>query len=84
MKTGMNKIGQKEIPGPKNNPRVMEYHEAAGSYSTGDSGKYDAWCAGFVSWVMKKHGYAPPQKAMRALSWKDFGKSVTKPAFVEP
>ena len=81
MKTAMNAIGQKEIPGPKNNPRVMEYHEAAGSYSTGDSGKYDAWCAGFVSWVMKKHGFTPPQKAMRALSWRDFGKSVTKPIF---
>jgi uncharacterized protein (TIGR02594 family) len=81
MKTAMNEIGQKEIPGPKNSPRVMEYHEAAGSYSKGDSGKGDAWCAGFVSWVMKQHGYTLPSYAMRALQWKNFGKSVTKPTF---
>jgi uncharacterized protein (TIGR02594 family) len=81
MKNAMNEIGQKEIPGQKNNPRVMEYHKAAGSYSTGDSGKYDAWCAGFVSWIMKQHGCTPPKKAMRALSWKDFGKAVKNPIF---
>jgi uncharacterized protein (TIGR02594 family) len=81
MKTAMNEIGEKEIPGPKNNPRVMEYHKAAGSYSKGDSGEGDAWCAGFISWVMKQHGYTPPKYAMRALSWKNFGKSVTKPIF---
>jgi uncharacterized protein (TIGR02594 family) len=80
MKTAMNEIGQKEIPGPKNNLRVMEYHKAAGSFSKGDSEGGDAWCAGFVSWVMKQHGYTPPNYAMRALSWKNFGKSA-KPTF---
>jgi hypothetical protein len=29
-----------------------------------------------VSWVMKQHGYTPPQNAMRALSWMNFGKFV--------
>ena len=81
MQTAMNEIGQKEISGPKNNPRVMEYHKAAGSYSKGDSGEGDAWCAGFVSWVMKQHNYTPPGKAMQALSWKNFGISVIKPIF---
>ena len=30
---------------------------------------------------MKQHGYTPPQYAMRAISWKDFGESLNKPVF---
>lgn len=83
MITAMNEIGQKEIPGPiKANPRVMEYHKAArATWIKGDSEKGEAWCASFISWVMRQHGYMPPKEAYRAKSWKDFGRSVTKPTY---
>jgi uncharacterized protein (TIGR02594 family) len=82
MITAMNEIGQKEVPGPKRaNPRILEYHKASSLEAKDDSGARNAWCASFVSWVMKQHGYTPPQNAMRALSWMNFGKYVAKPTF---
>jgi uncharacterized protein (TIGR02594 family) len=81
MKTAMGEQGQMEISGPKANPRIIEYHKASGFDAKDDSGKYNAWCASFVSWVIKQHGDTPPKDAMRALSWENFGKPVTKPTF---
>lgn len=82
MKTAMKEIGQKEIPGPnKANPRILDYHKAARFKRKDDSGGENAWCAAFVSWIMKHHGYTPPKYAMRALQWMDFGKPIKKPSY---
>ena len=83
MKTAMNEIGQKEIPGPKKaNPRILEYHEASrAGWIKDDSEEGCAWCASFVSWVMKQNDYSLPLKAYKAKSWKNFGKPIAKPIF---
>ncbi|MFZ1985091.1 MAG: TIGR02594 family protein, partial [Desulfatitalea sp.] len=82
MITAMNELGQMEIPGPNRaNPRILEYHKSAHFSSTDDSGGENAWCAAFISWVMKQHGYALPQFAFRAMSWTTFGKATAKPTF---
>lgn len=44
-------IGQKEIPGQKSNPRIVEYHKATRLGATDDS---VPWCSSFVNWVMMK------------------------------
>ena len=69
-------LGTKEIPGDGSNPRIEQYHSAAGG-----SGWSDAvpWCASFVAFVMTKAGYKPPKYSARALSWLKFGKSSNEP-----
>jgi uncharacterized protein (TIGR02594 family) len=79
--TAQAEVGEKEIPGAKANPRIMEYHSAAGYWAKDDTGEKNAWCGSFVSWVMKKHGYTPPANAFRAKEWKTFGQALKKPSY---
>lgn len=73
-------LGQKEIPGPKSNPRIIAYHQA-----TTLKAKDEAvpWCASFMSWCIdtaKKQGWVGPEstKAAWARSYLSWGKSVKK------
>jgi uncharacterized protein (TIGR02594 family) len=69
-------LGVKEIPGPKSNPRVEQYHDAAG----GSNWKDDVpWCASFITFIMKKAGYSAPKWPAAAKSWLNFGKSAGRP-----
>lgn len=44
-------LGVKEVPGPGNSPRVLEYHKATKLQATEDS---VAWCSAFVNWVLMR------------------------------
>ena len=79
--TAQAEVGQREVAGAKSNPRIMEYHNAAGYWAKDDTGGKNAWCGSFVSWVMKKHGHTPPANAFRAKEWATFGQSLKKPAY---
>ena len=79
--TAQAEVGQKEVAGTKANPRIMEYHSAAGFWAKDDTGGKNAWCGSFVSWVMRKHGYTPPANAFRAKEWTSFGQALKKPAY---
>lgn len=81
MITAMNEQGQKEVPGIKTNPKILEYFKASRFWGEDDSGSENAWCASFTSWVMEQHGYRAPQNAYRAKSWLKFGKSINKPIY---
>jgi uncharacterized protein (TIGR02594 family) len=64
------------------NPRVVKYHQEGGSPWFDDD--ETPWCASFVAWVMKQHGYGVAQNPARALSWKDNwpdGKRISKPIY---
>ena len=75
-------IGQKEVAGlQKANPRIMEYHQAAGFWAKDDTGGKNAWCGSFVSWVMSKHGHTLPGNAFRAKEWAGFGTKLKAPVF---
>jgi len=72
VKTGIDEIGEKEVAGKKFNKRIVEdYFKASKFWGQDDSGGANAWCASFVSWVMKQHGYTPPKSAYRAKEWKN-------------
>ena len=71
-------IGVKEIPGRGSNPRIEQYHSAAGGGGWSDD---VPWCASFVSFVMQKAGYKLPKYPARALSWLKFGKSAYRPVY---
>lgn len=66
-------LGLKEVPGPKHNPKILEYWAAAkASWFADDE---TPWCGGFMAYCMVKSGIAPPKDAWRAISWAGWGKS---------
>lgn len=65
-------IGLREIPGPKHNPKILEYWQAAKAAWFKDD--ETPWCGGFMAWVMVKCAIVPPAEAPRAISWATWGK----------
>lgn len=78
LKIALREEGIAEAEGPKNNPRILEYHSTTSlkkAMATQDS---TAWCSSFVNWCMKKSGVAGTDSAW-ALDWKDWGKLLEEP-----
>lgn len=74
-------IGQKEIPGTKNNPFIVGIWPAIG-VSWFDS-ELTPWCAGFIAYCLKKTGFKilGPATVARALAWADYGVKLDRPAY---
>ena len=68
-------IGVEEVPGPGDNPRVIEYHQTTTLKATDDS---VAWCSSFVNWCMKQAGITGTGSAA-ARSWLNWGKKLDNP-----
>jgi uncharacterized protein (TIGR02594 family) len=72
-------FGGREIPGPKNNPRIQEY-----LMSTDLAQKYSSlpdetdWCASFVNWCIKKAG-VPVTNSALVSPWRNWGKAAGHP-----
>ncbi|MBQ4822424.1 TIGR02594 family protein [Aquimarina sp. MMG016] len=82
-------MGVEEVIGDSHNPRVIEYHDAAG-YNSSLMGreisddKRDPWCGSFVYWCLKQSGI--PENLLsntgyRAYSWESWGKGVSEPGY---
>jgi len=69
MKVAMGEIGQREVPGSRSNPRIIEYHATTTLRATADE---TAWCASFVNWCLAQIGVAGTNSAA-AASWLDWG-----------
>ena len=67
--TALAEIGVHEIRGGEN-PRILEYHKAAG---TGQDEDEDAWCGAFMGWAWKGLGHEIPKTAGLARSWLTWG-----------
>jgi len=72
LETAKKELGVTEIVGKKDNPRVMQYLDAAskGTYAHDET----PWCAAFISFVMLKSGLPKPRISVRAKSWIQWGK----------
>ncbi|XQW83462.1 TIGR02594 family protein [Thalassotalea piscium] len=81
MKTAINELGESEVSGTQANPRILSYFKASKFWGTDDTGGQNAWCASFVSWVMKQHNIEPVKNAFRAKEWAGFGKKIDKPVY---
>ena len=68
-------LGQHEIDGEGNNPRVVEYHATTTLHATQDS---VAWCSSFVNWCMKQAGLEGTDSAA-AKSWLEWGEALESP-----
>lgn len=76
--TARGELGVREIPGPKANARIVEYHkttrlpdEMAGSDET-------PWCSSFANWCVERVGLEGTGKA-NARSWMEWGYPLEAP-----
>jgi uncharacterized protein (TIGR02594 family) len=65
-------LGQKEIKGAADNPRIREYHAAT---TLGAQPDEVAWCSSFVNWCLKQAGTKGTRSAA-AASWVDWGQDA--------
>lgn len=68
-------LGTTEIPGDRDNPRIVEYHQATSLKATDDE---TAWCSAFVNWCMREAGLPRTDSAM-ARSWLKWGTAISAP-----
>lgn len=67
-------IGTKEVVGPVNNPRVVEYHKYASKSNEVEQNDSVPWCSSFVCFVVEKAGLQSTD-SMMARSWLKWGVS---------
>ena len=67
----------REVPGPGNNPRVVEYHQATSFKATDDA---VPWCSAFVNWCFKEVGISGTRSAA-ARSWLTWGEALDQPEY---
>ncbi len=65
----MSELGVAEVPGPKNNPRILEYDSTT---TLGAKDDFVPWCSAFVCWVMELYG-AQSTRSAEARSWLEWG-----------
>lgn len=75
MRVARGGIGQREIPGPASNSRIVAYNQAAGLPAD------DAvlWVGSFMCWTFKPVGKPCPAAPGRALSWETWGRENEGP-----
>jgi uncharacterized protein (TIGR02594 family) len=71
MPYALNELGQREIPGDQDNPRIVEYHAA--TEGGGRAKDETAWCSSFANWSLDQvHVEGTRSKAAR--SWLKWGR----------
>lgn len=65
------KLGEREIPGSKNNPWIVSFWQLLGAKWFNDD--ETPWCGGFAAWCLAQAGLPYPKDFPRAGSYKDYG-----------
>jgi uncharacterized protein (TIGR02594 family) len=73
-------IGTAEIPGPKSNPKILQWAKRVAArlgitYADDDP----PWCGLFAATCVQSAGFDPPRVAIRAKSWAAFGEPLDHP-----
>ncbi len=68
-------VGVREIPGPEDNDRIVEYHSTTTLKATDDE---TSWCSSFVNWCVIQAGLKGTNSAA-ARSWLKWGMAVSHP-----
>ena len=69
--------GVRELPGPADNPRIVEYHAATSFRATDDE---VPWCSSFVNWCLQQTGREGTRSAA-ARSWLYYGTALDAPEY---
>lgn len=70
-------IGQEEIAGPQNNPRIIEYLASVGNTQGLQDDEID-WASAFVEWSLRQAGIAGP-RSMEPSAWLNWGRTIPEP-----
>lgn len=70
VKKAREEIGTKEVPGSKDNPRIVEYHSYTTLKATDDE---TPWCSSFMCWV-----FGGGTRSAAARSWLSWGQHLDK------
>lgn len=71
---GRTKIGEKEIPGPKHNPWIVNsMWKALGAPWLKTDDADSPWCGGFMAWCMNEAGQPYPKSFPSAGAWATWG-----------
>lgn len=68
-------LGQREIPGDEDNPRILEYAQTTSLEAHDDE---TPWCSAFINWVMEQSGLLLTRSAA-ARSWLTWGIPLAGP-----
>lgn len=68
-------MGIQEIPGSKQEKKILEYHKATSLKATSEE---TPWCSSFANWVTKQCGVEGTNSAA-AKSWMKWGKELKTP-----
>lgn len=71
-------LGQTEVPGKGNNPKIIEYIKTIFKDSKYHSDSDVAWCSTFIQWCCDQVGIKGTGSAW-ARSWLAWGIKITKP-----
>ena len=77
LKVALSEVGEQEIAGEKDNPRIVEYHAATKLQATADE---TPWCSSFCNWVFAQCGIQGTGSAM-ARSWVRWGQRLENPVY---
>lgn len=77
LKVAYKEIGQKEIPGPQENPRIVEYFKSVGA-KPNYRDDIDDWASAFVEWSLNQTGIKGP-KSDEPFAWLDWGQELAHP-----
>jgi len=72
MRIAMGELGQKEIPGYKHNPRIVQYGKSVSLHITNDE---TPWCASFVAHCLEMAQVKSTRSAM-ARSYEKWGQEI--------
>jgi uncharacterized protein (TIGR02594 family) len=72
-KIAQQEIGVEEVPGPGDNPRIVEYLESTSLGSPESENDETPWCSAFVNWCMEQAGIKGTNSAW-ARSWLKWGR----------
>ena len=67
--------GVHEVPGPGDNPRIVEYLKSTSLGKPDNQNDETAWCSAFLNWCMEQAGLEGTNSAW-ARSWLDWGREV--------
>ncbi len=69
LRVGHSQLGQKEIPGPENNPQILVYQSVT---KGGPSSDETAWCSSAVCWCLDQCG-EEHTASQAAISYETYG-----------
>lgn len=77
METAVKELGQREVVGEKDNPRIIEYLQTIFDGQLHDE---IPWCAAFANWVLKQSGFKGTGSGL-ARSFLNYGTVVDSPEY---